>query len=276
MSSELRQRVEAHYALPDLGARILDALQGAGLDIDRLHPDELAPIDEFHVRGRAATLDLARAAGINSTQHVLDVGSGIGGPARCLAREFGCRVTGVDLTAEYCRVATLLSERTGLSPLVSFRQADATQLPFGDGTFDVVWTAHVAMNIADKPRLYRELHRVLKAGGTLAIYDVLTGPSGPVLFPVPWALRPETSFVVTPDELRALLAQAGFTITDWTDTTEAARAWMASLAESARKHGPPALGVHLLFGPDFRAMGQNQRRNLEEGRIALAQVVARK
>jgi SAM-dependent methyltransferase len=276
VSSELHQRVEGHYTRADLGTRILEALQAAGKDTAQLHPDDLALIDEFHVRGRAATLDLARAAGIESTHHVLDVGSGIGGPARCLAHEFGCRVTGVDLTAEYCRVATLLTERTRLSALVTFQQADAMHLPFADGAFDVVWTAHVAMNIADKPGLYRELHRVLKDGGTLAIYDVLAGPSGPILFPVPWAHGPETSFVVTPEELRTLLEQAGFTIADWADTTAAARAWMAALADSVRKHGPPALGVHLLFGPEFRAMGQNQRRNLEEGRIVLAQVVARK
>ncbi len=132
------------------------------------------------------------------------------------------------------------------------------------------------MNIADKLRLYREMHWVLEPGGTLAIHDVLAGPSGAVLFPVPWARTPESSFLVTPDELRKLLDEAGFTVTDWSDTTSEARDWFVSVAEKIRKEGLPPLGFHVLLGPDFQVMAQNQRRNLEEGRIVLAQVVARK
>jgi len=276
MSTELHQDIQQHYARQDLGNLILAALEKAGKDIDRLAPEDLAPIDEFHIRGRAATLELAHAAGIDSTKQVLDIGSGVGGSSRCLAREFGCRVTGIDLTDEYCRVAAMLSERIGLSALVSYRQGDALNLPFADDAFDVVWTEHAAMNIPNKLRLHREMYRVLKPGGTLAIYDILAGPSGPVLFPVPWARLPETSFVVTPGELRTLLDQAGFRIVDWTDTTDAARAWFVSLAEKIRKDGLPPLGFHVLLGPDFKDMAQNQRRNLDEGRIVLAQVVAKK
>jgi SAM-dependent methyltransferase len=132
------------------------------------------------------------------------------------------------------------------------------------------------MNIPDKSRLYKEMHRVLKPGGTLAIYDILAGPSGPVLFPVPWARTPDTSFLVRPDELRKLLEEAGFTVADWADTTDAARGWFVSLAEKIRKEGLPPLGFHLLMGADFQAMAQNQRRNLEEGRIVLAQVIAKR
>lgn len=274
--TRVNEAIQTHYTRADLGQVILAALEKAGKDLSRLTPEDLAPIDEFHIRGRAATLELARAAGLDATKRVLDVGSGVGGTSRCLANEFGCRVTGIDLTDEYCRAAAMLSAKIGLAHLVDFRQGDATEMPFDDREFDVVWTEHVAMNIPDKTQLYKEMYRVLKPGGTLAIYDVLAGPSGPVLYPVPWARTPDTSFIVQPNELRKLLEEAGFTVTDWSDTTEAARVWFVSLAEKIQKDGFPALGFHVLMGADFQAMAQNQGRNLQEGRIALAQVVARK
>ena len=274
--NQVNENIQEHYARSDLGKIILAALEKAGKDTNRLTPEDLAPIDEFHIRGRAATLELARTASVDSTKRVLDVGSGVGGTSRCLAREFGCHVTGIDLTDEYCRAAAMLSARIGLGELVDYRQGDATNLPFPDHSFDIVWTEHVAMNIPDKPRLYREMYRVLKPGGTLAIYDILAGPSGPVLFPVPWARTPESSFLATPDELRKLLEESGFKVTAWSDTTDVARAWFVTLAERIRKEGLPTLGFHVLLGPDFQAMAQNQRRNLEEGRIVLAQVVAKR
>ncbi|MGW8182824.1 MAG: class I SAM-dependent methyltransferase [Burkholderiales bacterium] len=276
MQTRVNEAIQMHYTRPDLGDVILAALEKAGKDVNRLTPEDLAPIDAFHIRGQAATLELARAAGLDATKRVLDVGSGVGGTSRCLAKEFGCRVTGLDLTDEYCRAAEMLSAKIGLAHLVDYRQGDATDLPFDDQAFDVVWTEHAAMNISNKPRLYKEMHRVLKPGGTLAIYDVLAGSSGPVLFPVPWARTPETSFLVEPNELRMLLEEAGFTVVDWSDTTAAACAWFVSLAEKIRKDGLPPLGFHVLLGADFQAMAQNQGRNLQEGRIALAQVVARK
>lgn len=276
MPNRVNDAIQAHYTRPEIGSVILAALEKAGKDLSRLTLEDLAPIDEFHIRGRAATLELARAAGLDENKRVLDVGSGVGGTSRCLAKEFGCRVTGIDLTDEYCRAAAMLSAKVGLTDLVDYRQGDATALPFADGEFDVVWTEHVAMNIPDKPRLYKEMYRVLKPGGTLAVYDVLAGPSGPVIFPVPWARTPDTSFLVQPGELRRLLEDAGFKISDWSDTTEAARAWFVALAEKIRKEGFPPLGFHVLMGADFQAMAQNQGRNLQEGRIALGQVVARK
>ena len=243
VTSQVNEAIQTHYTRADLGDVTLAALEKAGKDVNRLTPEDLAPIDQFHIRGRTATLELARAAGLDAAKHVLDVGSGVGGTSRCLAKEFCCRVTGIDLTDEYCRAASMLSAKTGLAHLVDYRQGDATKLPFDDQTFDVVWTEHVAMNIPDKTRLYKEMHRVLKPGGTLAIYDVLAGPSAPVLFPVPWAGTPDTSFLVQPNELRRFLEGAGFTVTDWSDTTDAARAWFVCCLTMACSRRPQAGGA---------------------------------
>ncbi|MDE2606761.1 MAG: methyltransferase domain-containing protein [Burkholderiales bacterium] len=271
-----QSQVQSHYTVTGLGQRILDTLAQAGRDPSRLTAEDLAPIDEFHIRGRAATLDLARAAKIGRAMKVLDVGSGLGGPARTLASEYGCHVTGIDLTDEYCQAARMLSDRLGLSHLLHFQQGNALDLPFPAASFDTVWTEHVAMNISDKARLYREMFRVLKPGGTLAIYDVLRGRTVPVHFPVPWARTPETSFLASPEELRTGLTEAGFQVTDWVDSTETGKAWFTALAERIQRLGMPLLSFALFMGEDFAAMAQNQRRNLEEGRIVLAQVVATK
>jgi SAM-dependent methyltransferase len=272
----LSEDILNHYGRSNLESIILTALSAAGKDVTNLNYEDLAPIDEFHIRGRQATRELARAAGIEAGQQVLDVGCGIGGPSRFLARECGCRVVGIDLSADYCRVATTLAERSGLAPRISYRQGNALALDFPDETFDVVWTQHVAMNISDKAALYRELRRVLKQGGALAIYDILAGPVEPVLYPVPWARLPETSFLARPEELRLLLGESGFELISWEDTTAAAVTWFAAFAAKIRQHGLPPLGIHLLLGPDFPLMADNQARNLREGRIVLAQIVARK
>ncbi len=275
-AGSIDSRVERHYTRGDLAGAILAALKAAGKDPEKLTAGDLAPVDEFHVRGREATLELARRLDLDATKHVLDVGSGLGGPSRCLAAEFGCRVTGLDLTEEYCRVATMLAERTGLAGRVEYRQGDALALPFANAAFEVVWTQHTAMNIADKPQLYAEIRRVLKPGGWLGIYDILAGPGGAPHFPVPWAREPSTSFLVTPEELRRLLEEGGFTIVSWRDTTEAGRTWFRAVAQRLREGGPPPLGFHLLLGPEFAVMAENQRRNLEEHRIALVEVVGRR
>ena len=268
--------IEKHWSRGDIGEAILAALTEAGKDPDNLKPEDLAAVDEFHVRGREATLEFAPRLKLDTSKHVLDVGSGVGGPSRLLASEFGCRVTGLDLTEEYCQVAGMLAHRTGLEEHVSYRQGNALNMPFENGMFDAEITQHMAMNIEDKAALYAEMFRVLKPGGLMGLYDVLQGAEGDVYFPVPWAREPSISFLATPEELRSLLEAAGFEVLHWRDTTELGCEWFRDKVEAAKKSGPPPLGFHLLMGPDFGEMARNQLRNLEENRIALVDTVCRK
>ncbi len=269
--------VADHYTKQDLGEAILTGLKKAGKDPDNLKQEDLAPVDEFHIRGREATVELSKQLGLDASKHVLDVGSGVGGASRYLASVYGCRVTGVDLTEEYCRVAQMLADRIGLGMLVTYRQGNALDMLFDDTSFDVVWTQHTAMNIADKARLYAEIRRVLKPGGLLAIFDVVAGAGGPLIFPVPWAREPSISFLATPDELRELLKQTGFQVVSWRDTTEEGRNWFREVAEKMQKlGGAPPLGFHILLGPDFKTMASNQLRNLNENRIGLIETIVQR
>ena len=270
------QGVAEHYAHGDLGAEILAALRDAGIDPDALSPADLAPLDQFHAGGLETTVQLAELAGVDAGAHLLDVGCGIGGPARHLAAAFGCRVTGLDLTEEFCRVAAMLAARTDLSGLVDFRHGDALAMPFADQCFDLVWSQHASMNIADKDGLLAEMHRVLKPGGRLAIYDILAGPGGPLHFPVPWARTPDISFLDAPEALRARLEALGLDILAWRDVTKPVTDWTRTMRAKATEHGPRPLGLHLIMGPDWAEMIANIARNLEEGRIVLIQTVAQK
>jgi SAM-dependent methyltransferase len=265
-------RVEIHYTTRDLSKTILAALKEAGKDIDRLTPDDLAPVDEFHGGQRQATVRLAGLLGLTGGERVLDVGSGIGGPSRFLASRYCCHVTGIDLTAEFCRVAEMLTGLTGLTSRVSYRQGNALDLPFEDMSFDVVWSQNAAMNISDRDRLYAGMHRVLKPGGRLALQEVAAGSGGEPHYPVPWAPEPSISFLLSPEETRTKLEAAGFRVVAWQDTTEAAL--QSSLARAQAAAGPlPVLGIHLLIPRDWEAIARNSARNLQEDRTRLFNAV---
>ena len=269
--------ITKHYTMQDLAEAIFTGLKQAGKDLNNLKQEDLAPVDEFHIRGREATVELAQQLDLNASKHILDVGSGVGGASRYLASAYGCRVTGLDLTEAYCQVAQLLADRIGLGQLIAYRQGSALDMPFENASFDIVWTQHTAMNIADKARLYAESWRVLKPGGLLAIYDIVAGGGGPLIFPVPWAREPSISFLVTSDELRELLGQAGFQVVSWRDTSEEGRSWFREVAEKMQKvGGTPPLGFHILLGPDFKTMARNQVRNLNENRIGLIEAVVQR
>ena len=266
--------VTRHYERDGLAERIAAALTAAGLDGKTLSPKDLAPLDQFHSRGLAATIEMAKALAPAAGAEVLDVGSGLGGPSRYLAATYECHVTGIDLSPSYVEAAAFLAERAGLADKVTYKCADALALPFADASFDAVWTQHVAMNIADRAGLCAECHRVLRLGGRLAIYDVVAGDGQGPHFPVPWSRGPETSFLLTPDAMRAMLDGQGFRVVSWVDHTEAGKAWFAEMRKAmADAPAPPPLGLHLVLGPAFKEMAGNLGRSLVEGRVGLVEAI---
>ncbi len=274
--SDARDLVEGHYARGELLDAILSALREMGKDVARLAPSDLAPVDEFHIRGREATVELARRASLKPDLRVLDVGSGLGGSVRYLAAEHRCRATGIDVTKEYVDVARALADLVGLKDGVEFRQASALDLPFDDGSFDVVWTEHVQMNIADKRRFYAEIARVLVPRGRLVFHDVFQGDGGSPHFPVPWAEDGSISFLATPDAGRRLLENMGFRVIDWEDKSRQSLEWFAAVVEKLKRSGAPPLGLHLLMGTTAKAKFENVTRNLREGRVVVVQAVTEK
>jgi ubiquinone/menaquinone biosynthesis C-methylase UbiE len=268
--------VETHYAgSGDLAARIREALAAAGKDVERLGNDDLAAVSEFHIRGRKATLELAARMELTPACHVLDLGSGLGGPARTIAQAYGCKVTGVDLTRAYCEAASAMAAWVGLSDKLRFVQGDATKLAFEPASFDAAMSIHVAMNIAAKDALYAGAKRLLKPGRIFAVYDVLQGEGGPVVFPVPWAREPSISHLATPAQMRELLAGAGLRIEDEIDSTEESAGWFRAKATGMAKPGPAAPGFGLFLGEDYPRMARNQVQNLAEKRIRTVAYICR-
>ncbi len=265
--------VEDHYTRSSLGDTILSALREAGKDLEHLTPDDLAPVDEFHSGQRNATVRLAQLARVSGAEDVLDVGCGIGGPSRFLAKAFGCRVTGLDLTAEFVEVANMLAHRTELAGKVTYRQGDALDLPFPDASFDLVWSQNAAMNIADRDRLYAEMRRVLRPAGRLAIQDVAAGPGGEPYYPTPWAKDKSISFLFAPEVTREKLERAGFRVVAWHDPTPESLEQALARAKALETGSLPPLGLHILIGPNFPTVSRNMLRNLEEARIRLINAV---
>jgi SAM-dependent methyltransferase len=264
-------QIRAQYSTGLSRDDIERALVSAGKDLNQLAPADLGLLEEFHTMGRYATAQLVDLVEITSESEVLDAGSGIGGTARFVADRFGCRVSAVDLTEEYCETNRWLNGLVGLDERISVRQADVTELPFANATFDVAISQHVQMNVADKARLYSEARRVLVSGGRLGLWDITISSrdQGTKLdFPLPWADEPTRSHLVTPDGLRAVVESCGFVVEQWNDLTDQATALMQTLL--AQPANP--LGLHA-FVTDFRRKVENLTQALADGRLRAIQAV---
>lgn len=261
--------LDRQYATGLSRDRIEEALVAAGMDLNDLQRADLAPLEDFHTMGRIATSQLAELAAIERGDEVLDAGSGVGGTARYLADQFGCRVTAVDLTEEYCDTSRWLNRLVGLDGYISVHHGDVTDLPFHSARFTVVFSQHVQMNVADKARLYDEARRVLRPRGRLAIWDIIAGTPGEPDFPLPWADQPALSHLVSGDHLRATIESAGFSVTHWSDMTEDA----VTIMEIFLSAPPGPLGLHI-FVDRFAEKANNLVRGLSSGRLRAMQAVA--
>jgi ubiquinone/menaquinone biosynthesis C-methylase UbiE len=268
--------VSSHYSRGNLLSRLNEALIADGVDPEHPTIEALAPYDQFHGRGLDATMEIAELIKAGPADRILDIGSGIGGPARYFATRFGCRVSGIDLTPAFVEVARHLTRLLHLEDRVAFEVGDATAMPFPDGSFDGAYSMNVSMNIADKRRFYREIHRVLKPGAWLALSEIARG-DGEIDYPTPWASEARFSFLSTPEETRRGLTEEGFEVASLHSTLEEARAYGArSRAMVARGEKPPHRGVMLVHGDLAAAATANSSRGIAEARIVPIEVFARK
>lgn len=269
--------VTDHYSSGELLERIKAALEDDGVDPQHPTIAALAPYDQFHGRGLEATEEVAAALSLVAGEHILDVGSGFGGPARFMAERYGCRVTGIDLTPEFCETASYLTDLLGLDDRVTFDVGSALAMPYGDQRFDAAYSMNVAMNIADKAALYGEIFRVLKPGGRLVLSEIARGTGPDLDYPTPWAKSAKTSFLSTPEATRSGLEAAGFIVVSLRDTLAESAAFGAHSRELvARGEKPPHRAVHLVHGDLAITAMANSANAVADGRAIPIEILCRK
>lgn len=268
--------VDRHYGFGGIMEMIEVGLDLAGKNLDSLTVDDLASIDEYHTRGRESTLEVVQLANLKASDLVLDVGCGLGGTARHLADQFKCNVVGIDLTQEYVSVGERLTELVGLSDQVELRQASALELPYDGESFDIVWTEHVQMNIANKKQFYSEIARVLNPGGRLLFHDIFRGLGDAPFYPTPWAEDESISALATEAEARSIIEQVGLKVDLWIGKVRESIEFFKRVSAKIKADGPPPIGIHLLMGDNAKDKLQNYVRNLSENRVSVALGIARK
>jgi len=268
------KHIHSYYSPNDLYNKIIEGLDNLGKELSSLSPDDLQPVDEFHIRGDVATKELIKLANFTPDMHILDVGCGVGGSTRRLSHETGCCVTGIDLSDEYIDAAERLTQLLNMQERVKFHAASALEMPFNENTFDGAWSIQMNMNVDDKLGWLKEVYRVIKPGGCVVLYEVCGNKKTPIYFPVPWAQDSSMSFLVPPEPFRDIITAAGFDIEVWNDKTDLAQKAFAHMTEPMGEPDLPELGVHLLVGNDILTKAYNLHRNLDDERVSLIETVA--
>lgn len=272
----MMKHIHGYYASNDLYNRITAGLQQMNIALDKVTLDDLLPVDEFHIRSKTATHELIKLAGFTPEMHVLDVGCGVGGSARRLFDEVGCRVTGIDLSDEYIDAAIKLTQVFNMQEKVKFDAGSALAMPYADNSFDGAWTIQMGMNIEDKQGWMKEIFRVLKPGGRVVMYELYAGKNTQAYYPTPWAQDVSMSYLVQPEAFREVLTAAGFAVEAWNEKTDLARTVFSDMQEPPPEPKLPPLGTHLLVGNDILSKAYNLKRNLFEDRVRLIETVVAK
>lgn len=276
------ENVAAQYRAAGIAEAILKSVETLAADRTArgqraLTVSALSALDSLHIGGARSTLWTLSRLDPQPDSHWLDVGAGLGGASRHAAFYWGCRVTGIDITPEFCRVSQELTVAVGLSDRIKVVEGSALAMPFGDDAFDGAFTQHAGMNIADKPALYREVHRVLKPGARFGIYDILAGPAGgEPAYPLPWAATPKENFLVGIDAVRTMLRDAGFVIEGTTDLTNYARIFYRAVRNQATETKRVRRGVNRAVGLDYDRRIANASDGVENGHCSVWEIVCRK
>ncbi len=270
------QAIADHWGRGDIYGLIMSALKKTSKPLEALTVEDLAPVDHFHARGFPATVELADQLPIRPGDHILDIGCGLGGPARYIAKRFGCRVSGVDITEPFVVAANKLTALLRMQDKVEIQHGDGQQLPYPDAHFDGAYAQHVTMNVADRRAFFGEAYRVLKPGAFFALTEHGLGPRGNPLYPVPWSEDGSGAYLITTAETQTILRDTGFKSIEVEDTGEKYLAGYRTVIEKAEAGTLPPLGTHILMGASAGQKVRNAARNIEEGRTHPIQLLCRK
>jgi SAM-dependent methyltransferase len=265
-----------HWGRGDVYGLIMSAFNKMSKSLEGLTVEDLAPVDHFHARGFPATVELADRLPIKSDQHILDIGCGLGGPARYIAKRFHCTLSGIDITEPFVEAANKLTTLVRMEGQVKIRHGDGQRLPYPDSHFDGAYTQHVTMNVADRRKFFAEAYRVLKPGAFFALTEHGLGAKGNPHYPVPWSADGSVAYLVTPSETRAFLEETGFEDIVVEDTGAKYVAGYKLMIEKAERGALPPLGIHILMGETALQKMRNAARNIEEGRTHPIQLICRK